>query len=819
MSKLVLSIFVFLTLSSCMQDNTNVIIRKAVPDTDTLIPDFTRGCKHPEADNNDIRYRDEDGSCIFSLCANKASLDFSHAKWDKIVGYINTHGRTNKITDKDRINSSCQASGHFCYHAEADNYTAAPIDETLYKGEYCIFSACNRSDFDEYDKYLEFEEYLKTHPGEIRGVGTAQFCKGQQIQGCTDRNAFNFSRSANVEDKSCEFAHCADKRYVEFDQSKIDKAQKYIDLYGVLLSNGNNRVTSTCSVGKTFCLHPDAKEYKGPNADPSDYLREFCTFSACTKPTFDGYEKFQEYTEYLKTHPGKINEDNSSASCQGEKIYGCAFSGADNYNSRVNIENGSCTFSYCTDKRYTEFSQAKIDQAKPYIDQHGSSLPSGLARVTNTCSNGKVYCLHPDAREFTSSSIDTNDYLREFCTFSACNKTNFQGYSRYLEYNQYLQSHQGVILTDNSAASCLREIVTTSKKLDPDFTESRFDKAFIDFIIDDSFSMDNEIEQVKDALKEVTDLLIDTGKDLELNFYKMSDMNRETNGVKDYYVLKPKTGSFDSYDINFLNPYASVGITSNSDIAQVRNTIEQILKNTQTAAVYGEQGLCLTLRHMNDLVKKNRTKKEQSIVVLLTDEDENYKDDTRNCREEMTFWNNTHQGNQDKFFEDNQGNNTHIQTFLDLANGVSGADQFKQSYGWLGFIFDETNNNCTTFEGNESHGETYLEFARQLENDGIPSAIADICDESYASVIEDKIINGFLEEIGYEYFLIDSQPDFQLLEVKVQLPNNSTVIVPASEYVVTSKGGGKLYVAFTELAGEQYLKNAKHLIFDYTYTK
>ncbi len=821
MSKPILSVLIFLFLASCMQDDTNVIIRKSVPDTDTLIPDYTRGCKHPEADNRDVKYKDEDGSCIFSLCANKASLDFSHKKWDKISKYINQHGRTNKITNKDRVKSSCQASGNFCYHPEADNYTPAPIDETLYKGEYCIFSACNRSNFDEYEKYLEFEEYLKTHPGEIRGVGTSNFCKSQQFLGCSDQNATNYDPKVNVEDKSCEFSHCADRRYAEFDQSKIDKAQRYIDLHGQLLANGKNRVTSTCAVGLNYCLHPDALEYRGPNANPADYLNEFCTFSACTKSNFDGYEKYLKYAEYLKSHPGKINADNSNASCQGQKIYGCAFTGADNYNSQVNIENGSCTFSYCTDKRYTEFNQAKINAAKPYLDKHGSSLSNGSSRITNTCATAKVYCLHPEAREFTSANIDTDDYLREFCTFSACTKSNFQGYSKYLEFNEYLKTHSGTILTDNSSASCLREIVTTSKKVDPKYTESKFEKAYIDFIIDDSFSMDDEIEQVKNALKEVTNLLIDTRKDLVLNFYKMSDMNRETQNIKDYYSVKSIRGNFTTYDVNFLNPYAAVDITSSSDIAQVKTRIEQILRDTKTAAVYGEQGMCLTLRHMNNLIKLRRSKKEQSIVVLLTDEDDNYKDDSKNCREEIMFWSGSQfaQESGDKFFEDNQGNQVQIQSFLDLINGAPSPDQFKAAYGWLGFIFDETNNNCQDLTGHESHGETYLEFARRLENEGIPSAIADICDESYAKVIEDKIINGFLEEVGYEYYLIDRVPDFKLLEVKVQLPNNSVVVVPSSEYVVVSRGGGKLHVGFTELAGEEYLKKAKHLIFDYTYTK
>jgi len=941
-----------------MEDNTNVIIRKSVPNTDTLIPDYTRGCKHLEADNRDKKYKDEDGTCVFSLCANVASLDFSHEKWDKISDYIDQHGRTNPVTKKDRIQSTCQPSGFFCYHDEADNYTAAPIDETLYKGEYCIFSACNRSNFDEYEKYLEFEEYLKTHPGEIRGIGTAKFCNNQQFLGCRDSSATNYDSKANVEDKSCEFAYCADRRYAEFDQSKVDVGQKYIDLHGQLLANGNNRVINTCATGLTYCLHPDAQEYKGANANPADYLNEFCTFSACTKTDFDGYAKFIEYTDYLKTHPGKINTDNSAASCQGQKIYGCAFSGADNYNPAVNIENGSCTFSYCADKRYDEFNQTKINSAKPYIDQHGANLSNGSSRVTNTCSTGKVYCLHPDAqeyrgsnvnpadyltqfctfsactkpdfdgyekfieytnylkthpgkisadnsaascqgqkiygcsfsaadnynlqaniedkscvfsycsdkrfeefnqaeidaakpyidqhgsnlsngssrinntcstekiyclhpeaKEFTSSNINIADYAREFCTLSACTKTNFQGYSKYLEFLEYLKTHTGTILTDNSPASCLREIVTTTKNVDPSFNESKFDKAYIDFIIDDSFSMDNEIEQVKDALKEVTDLLIDTRKDLELNFYKMSDMNREVNGVKDYYVLKNVTGNFRSYDINFLDPYASVSITSNSNITQVKNTIEQILRNTQTAAVYGEQGLCLTLRHMNDLVKKNRSPKEQSIVILLTDEDDHYKNDSRGCREEMTFWNGRHQNLQDIVFEDNQGNQVQIQSFLDLTETVNDPSSFKQAYGWLGFIYDENHHGCTTFEGNESHGETYLEFAKQLENHGIPSAIADICDESYAQVIEDKIINGFLEEVGYEYFLIDRQPDFELLKVRVELKNGSIVDVPNSEYVIVSRGGGKLFVAFTEVAGEQYVKKAKKLLFDYTYTK
>ncbi len=817
-----LSILVLSLLVSCIGKNTNIITGSWENSDDSLIPDYTRGCQHPLGDNYDSRYVNEDGTCVFTLCADQGFYDFDKGFYSDIGKYLNKHGLNHPKTGKSRITSTCKNKiipG--CLDPDASNLNTLATEED----KTCMFSFCSDPNFFDYDKktHDRVKKYLNkhgnTHPltGKHRITST---CQNQIVPGCMHKDATNFNPIASQEDQSCIFKFCSDIKYQEFDSKLSQSTKSYLNKYGLKLPNGKDRVQSTCQTGKTYCLHPEARNFTGANTNTSEYLNEYCEFEACGDSRYQSFNKFQEYLDYLKTHKGNVFGNNSM--CTGLIVPACLDPQADNYNASGTIEDSSCTFSFCEDKRYEDFDQSALDHATKYFNKHGANLANGKSRINSTCAQPKLYCLHPEALNFKGSNIDITKYVDEYCYFRACTKPNFEGYAKYKEFEDYLKTHKGEIAPYNDPVSCKKEFVSKTEKLDPDFTAGKFDKATISFIIDDSGSMKNEIDHVKDALKEVTDLLIATGKDLDLKFHKMSDMNEDAKSVRDYMVLDRVRGNYEHYNVGFLNPFASIPVTPTSDPAQVKQAIFDTLDPLKTTSVYYEQGLCLTLRHMNDLAKTTLSDKEQHIVILISDEDENYKNNSVRCYEEAVFWwqtpsYRTFQAPSSSPFTDNQGNEQMIEAFLDIVNDSTQKDKIKKSYGWLGFIYDEFNSNCTNPDGAQTHGETYLDFAQQLENNDIPVATADICSDDYAPIIEEKVIKGFLDTINYKYFFSPLLDTLVVNSVSFEMNNGSIQPIAASLYTLGIENN-EHFVEFDQSLKVD-LQDTKKILVDFTYKK
>ncbi|MCB9091243.1 MAG: hypothetical protein H6621_10615 [Halobacteriovoraceae bacterium] len=510
-------------------------------------------------------------------------------------------------------------------------------------------------------------------------------------------------------------------------------------------------------------------------------------FSNCSKddPTF---RKFKPVIEKLE-------------------VKGCLHQYAENLEIKSNLEDGSCIFNHCLTEGYAEFDEKISLSITDYLERFGENFKDKPRVNPLACVTPLYYCEHPDALNYVPGPYPPKGYLSELCEFIACDDQNFEGYQKYLEILEFLKTHKGNIAIDNSTKYCGDQLVfKVTKQVPVDVKNADYTQARLSFILDDSASMDDEIDDIKTALVNLAPTFISLGADIDLNFYRMSEVDTlvkkidPQNNPRLYRYTLPK-------------PIGEVKVNKNSQVNQVSKELKKILNDFEIVDGFAnEEGLCLTMRHLNDIISDGFAPKTRYVSIVLTDEDEHYKNNTNNCPQ--SFEADSPNGFMTKItpYQDKNGVRKFTSAFTDMVMGLT--PEQLAAYGWLGLFYDEQSSKCLY---GESHGATYLQFADTLKTYNVPYAVGDICSKDYTKMIYDKLIKGFLDTVNLKYFFFKYYKAPEVNAVYLVDFNGNKTLVDKNDYTIVQDG--EEYSILFEMIYKDTVRTFKEIEVDFTYYK
>lgn len=197
-----------------------------------------------------------------------------------------------------------------CTQNFADNFD---VNATIENGA-CVFTRCldsnqdnfNNSNIDEINTYINTYQLSTT-------AALLSNCNGRSA--CIHNLSKNRDPIGTKENGSCIFSACLNTNYHEYVESDAVSINEYNQIWGEEFQN-IPRVESSCNLKRQYCKNAEASNYTGPTESRGD---PYCVFYACTKMKYQGYQKYLDFSAFLKTHPGEIIEDNSDTRC-GPKL-------------------------------------------------------------------------------------------------------------------------------------------------------------------------------------------------------------------------------------------------------------------------------------------------------------------------------------------------------------------------------------------------------------------------------------------------------------------------------------------------------------------
>lgn len=330
------------------------------------------GCTSPKACNYDSGANVDDGSCDFITCAGcplgfacnydpNADLykveacDFSDCEGEGMAaggvdreGLVMTSGCTiqqacNYDPEATIFDNSCTFDCFGCLDADACNYddtfTQASNETCLYKAD--LFPSPNVDC-----------EGVCYNDANNNGV-----CDEEEVSGCMDFTACNFSAEATLDDGNCDFLSCA----------------------GCVNASACN-FDSEATIPDESCDYDSCKGCTSPDACNTT-SEATIDDGSCAFPV-DIYNK-----TYVDCDGGCLNDVNANGVCDEVEIPGCMDQGACNYEEAATMDDGSCDFESCagcTDPSYCNYDPgATIDngQCQSPGDLFPESIVDGVSVV------------------------------------------------------------------------------------------------------------------------------------------------------------------------------------------------------------------------------------------------------------------------------------------------------------------------------------------------------------------------------------------------------------------------------------------------------
>jgi hypothetical protein len=411
---------------------------------------------------------------------------------------------------------------------------------------------------------------------------------------------------------------------------------------------------------------------------------------------------------------------------------------------------------------------------------------NGSPRITEQCLHPLQFCDHKEA---TNYSPRKSPQSQEWCEFKACDKVKYTGYAKYLEYLEYLKIHRGKIITDNSDVSCGPKIISEFD-LELDIKKGLDDTPVrISMIMDNSTSMADEIDKVKASLKALAPHFVNLELNLDLEFYKISEVNL-TKTRTEIASPNPKIKNF-LLEYQRPTPYAMIPIRENGTPAKLIEDIEKAIDAFDfDPKLANEQGMCYLTRLIKDFKNKPNDK---LVNVLITDEDDAYKGKSTNCPETtleqvFTYAPTTYTHT---YFKDSLGKDTLNSVMLEKFNAMTTFQ--RDSFAFVGLFYDVKNTSCKP--GQNTHAETYLAHIDSLQAAKLKAAKGDLCATNYNDLLQRTLFESLLEVIGFKYQYADYLPAPELLEVQFIDATGHATSIPNSDYELVVEAG-KSYVRF-----------------------
>ncbi len=296
---------------------------------------------------------------------------------------------------------------------------------------FILFSCNNANLYDPAESNTDQEDIEKTSP---------LVCE----KTCIHPEATDFSNEVTSnEPGACEFTACMDESYAEY--SKVLDYSTYTDLYGGKISHDITKCVEKLEYGEG-CSYKGAINFVNTSSDKSTA----CYFTGCSDPNF------AEHWDYLamKNYASKV--DGSTITHDENKcitrIRGCNSTSTfvAHGNSESLYDDGSCSFSGCSDPGYDEYRAEFISDLNAYkASFKGCLKPTGS--IDDTCKSKKG-CTTESA-----SNYDINAVVEDgSCNFNCCSTYNSAYFDPDCEnqVNKYLEkletadpqiTHTGII--------------------------------------------------------------------------------------------------------------------------------------------------------------------------------------------------------------------------------------------------------------------------------------------------------------------------------------------------------------------------------------
>jgi len=313
------------------------------------------GCTDATACNYDAAATDDDGSCEFPLdLYGSANLDCDGACLNDSDG--------DSVCDEDEV-AGCEDDTACNYNAEAtddDGSCTYPAADNLDCDGACLNDAdgdgvCDEDEIDgcvddtacnysaaatEDDGSCTYAEANLDCDGNcLNDADNDQVCDENEVDGCTDSGACNFDSNATDDDGSCEFTSCAgctDAAACNYDSGATinDGGCTFVDgicescVDGVIVDNDADN-DDICDADETAgCTDPEACN-AGTFTDTDNSL--------CSYPV--------GYPENIVDCDGVcLNDADNDQVCDEDEIPGCTDDAACNYSASATDENGSCEY-------------------------------------------------------------------------------------------------------------------------------------------------------------------------------------------------------------------------------------------------------------------------------------------------------------------------------------------------------------------------------------------------------------------------------------------------------------------------------------------
>ncbi|MCH1461271.1 MAG: hypothetical protein L7U25_02825, partial [Candidatus Poseidonia sp.] len=294
------------------------------------------GCTDPNFLEFDPAANTYDGSCmtpVISGCTNPFFTEY------------NEFANTDDGSCATPVEEGCTDSSFLEYNPQAntdDGSCETPVVVGCLEELACNYNAdANTAGDCQYPEDIYGVNFVDCDGACLNDLDEDGICDQEEVGGCTDSDAVNYSADATDEDGSCLYGGCIDSDYIEYDPTAdVDDGSCQ-----VLVFEG--------------CTDPDYLEYNA-EANVDDGSCSELVIYGCTDPTAcnfsGGYNTDDGSCIYADQVYGSdlvdcfgncFNDADGDGVCDEEELGGCTDNGACNYSEIVTEDDGSCGYCSC----------------------------------------------------------------------------------------------------------------------------------------------------------------------------------------------------------------------------------------------------------------------------------------------------------------------------------------------------------------------------------------------------------------------------------------------------------------------------------------
>ncbi len=318
------------------------------------------GCSDSDASNYQPNHS-EDGSCVIKCCGTQGTVNYDSECSGKISDYLATLASLGLQPAPGALDDEHNCGAVLgCADSNGSNYQAGSQENGT-----CNFSCCATQGTENFDKSCqqEIDTYISALAGlGITYTGTAvndHNCG--EIIGCMVEEAENYNPNAGADpNHECVFAACNVPGSMNYDDDQ--------DIRDAFEAYGHGTLQPADCGTPPGCNHPEAENYVEDSMEDGS-----CIFKGCNQTQYGNFNSdfdtmVQSYLASLSSGGITFTGQIISNDCSG--LLGCNVPQANNYNPAATQDDGSCTFTGCTDENAENYNQTLDD----IVTNYGSNV-------------------------------------------------------------------------------------------------------------------------------------------------------------------------------------------------------------------------------------------------------------------------------------------------------------------------------------------------------------------------------------------------------------------------------------------------------------